>query len=136
MTTPNEAREAVYLRFTGTFVGVTADRIALDNEEFNEPETGNWVRLVVRHGGRAQETLGKPTNRRFRSEATVFVQVYTPTDVGMKTGDLLAKAAANIFEGVSFSGLDFREATVNESGPDGRWYQHLVEAVFDYEEIK
>jgi len=136
MTTPNEAKEAVYLRFTSNFTGVTADRIALDNEEFDEPDTGAWVRLVVRTGPRAQDTLGKTGNRRFRTTNTVFVQVYTETDTGVKSGDTLAKEAADLFEGVSFSGLDFQAAQTRETGPTGKWYQHLVEAEFDYDEIK
>lgn len=136
MTTLNEAKEAVYLRFTDNFTGVTADRIALDNEEFNAPSAGTWVRLTVRSIARAQDTLGKVGNRRFRSTATVFVQVYTETNTGIQQSDALAKEAADIFEGVSFSGLDFRSATSRETGPDGRWYQAVVEAEFDFDEIR
>lgn len=136
MTTPNEAKEAVYLRFTGSFTGVTLDRIALDNEEFEEPTSGAWVRLVVRSGVREQNTLGKAGNRKFRTASTVFVQVYTETDTGVQSGDALAKEAADLFEGVSFSGLDFQAAQIRETGPTGKWYQHLVEAEFDYDEVK
>lgn len=136
MTTPNEAKEAIYLRFTGNFTGVAAGLIALDNEEFNEPDNGAWVRLVVRTGPRGQDTLGKAGNRKFRTTGTVFVQVYTETNTGVKSGDALAKEAADIFEGVSFSGLDFQAVQTRETGPDGKWYQHLVEAEFDYDEVK
>lgn len=136
MTGLNEAKEAVYLRFTSNFTGVTADRIGLDNEEFDTPETGDWVRLVVRSTSRVQSTLGKLGNRRFRSKASVFVQVYTEANTGVKQSDTLAKEAADIFEGVSFSGLDFRSVVIRETGPDGKWYQSVVEAEFDYDEIK
>lgn len=136
MTTLNEAKEAVYARFAANFTGMTADRIAFDNEEFNEPGTGDWVRLSVRSTGRLQDTLGKSGNRRFRSTASVFVQVYTEANTGVKQSDTLAKEAADIFEGVSFGGLDFTAAVIRETGPDGKWYQTLVEAEFDYDEIK
>lgn len=137
MTTLSQAKEAVYLRFTTNFTGLSADRIALDNEDFEEPISGDWVRLVVRSQERVQETLGKKGNRRFRSRALVFVQVYTETDTGVKQSDVLATEVRDIFEGVSFSGLDFQEGvTVRETGPDGRWYQSIVEAPFDYDEIK
>ncbi len=136
MTTLNDAREAVYLRFTSTFTGVTADRVALDNEDFPEPAKGNWVRLVVRSLAREQETLGAPGNRKFRPEALVLVQVYVPVDSGTDVADALAKEAADIFEGVSFSGLDFQGAVVRETGPTGRWFQFIMEAPFKYEEIK
>lgn len=136
MTTLNEAKEAIYLRFTDNFTGVTADRIAFDNEEFNTPDSGAWVRLVIRGLGRIQETLGKVGNRRFRTAAMVLVQVYTEVDTGVQQSDTLAKEAADIFEGVSFSGLDFQSAVIRETGPDGKWYQSVVESEFDYQEIK
>lgn len=136
MTQLNEAKEAVYVRFVTMFTGVTSDRMAFDNEEFNQPETGDWVRLVVRSTARTQETLGQVGNRRFRATASVFVQVYTQVDTGVKQSDVLAKAAADVFDAVSFSGLDFQSAIVRETGPSGRWYQSVVEAEFDYDEIK
>ncbi len=136
MTTLNDAREAVYLRFTSTFTGVTADRVALDNEDFQEPRDGNWVRLVVRSVDREQDTLGRPGNRKFRPLATVFVQVYVPVDSGLQASDTLAKEAADVFEGVSFSGLDFEAAVVRETGPTDRWFQSVMEAPFRYEEIR
>ena len=136
MTTLNQAKEAVYKRFVDNFTGVALARIAFDNEEFEVPDAGDWVRLTVRGRGRAQDTLGKPGNRRFRSAASVLVQVYTPADTGVKQSDALAKEAADLFEGVSFSGLDFQVAEVRETGPDGRWYQSIVEAEFEFDEIK
>ena len=136
MTTANEAKEAIYQRFVDNFTGVTADRITFDNEEFEEPDTGAWVRLTVRGLGRAQNTLGKLGNRRFRATASLFVQVYTETNTGVKQSDTLTKEAADIYEGVSFSGLDFNSVEVNETGPEDKWYQSVVEAQFDYDEIK
>lgn len=136
MTTSNEAKEAIYLRFVDNFTGVILSRIDFDNEDFDEPATGAWVRLVVRNIGRAQDTLGKVNNRRFRSKAVVFVQVYTEANTGVQQSDTLAKEAADIFEGVSFSGLDFQSVFVRETGPDGKWYQSVVEAEFSYDEIK
>lgn len=136
MTTSNEAKEAIYARFTAQFTGVAADRIAFDNEDIKSPKDEPWVRLVVRHLGRDQNTLGRAGNRRFRASALVLIQVYTVAGTGTKQSDELAKEAADIFEGVSFSGLDFRSATARETGPDGKWYQQVVEAPFDYDEIK
>lgn len=136
MTTLAQAKEVVYQRFVDNFTGVTLARITFDNEEFEEPATGDWVRLTVRSRGRAQDTLGKVGNRKFRSAASVFVQVYTAVNTGVKQSDTLAKEAADVFEGVSFSGLDFQSAEVRETGPDGRWYQSVVEAEFEYDETK
>ncbi len=134
MTTLNEAREAVYTRFV-TQWGTTTP-VAFDDEDFEEPADSPWVRLTVRNVSRGQETLGRAGNRKFRSAAQVFVQVYTRTNTGVKQGDTLATQAKDIFEATSFSGLDFNDGVVRETGPDGKWYQHLIEIAFDYEEIK
>jgi hypothetical protein len=136
MTTVNEAKEAVYSRFVANYTGVASNLITFDNEEFEEPDSDDWIRLTVRGIGRSQSSLGKTGNRRFRSTASVFVQIYVLVNTGIQQADLLAKEAADVFEGTSFSGLDFREASINEIGPDGKWYQTLVEAPFDYDEIK
>ena len=32
--------------------------------------------------------------------------------------------------------LDFQRVKVRGTGPDGRWYQSIVEAPFDYDEVK
>ncbi len=134
MTTLNQARESVYSRFVAQW-GTTTP-IAFENEKFDEPTDVPWVRLTVRSASRKQETLGRPGNRKFRSAGLVLVQVYTRTDVGVKQGDDLAEQAKNVFEAVSFDGLDFEDGLARETGSAGRWYQHLVEVRFDFEEIK
>ncbi len=134
MTTLNEAKESIYSRFV-TEWGTTTP-FTFDNEELEEPANDPWVRLTVRGLSRGQETLGRTGNRRFRSAALVFVQVYTRTNTGVKQGDELAVQAKDIFEAISFSGLDFNNGVVRESGAQGKWYQHLAEIAFDYDEIK
>lgn len=137
MTTLNEAKEAIYERFVALYTGVPLNRITFDNEEF-EAGDGNdpWVRVSVRGLSREQESLGRKTNRRFRSFASTFVQVYTEANTGVQISDNLATEAGNVFEGESFSGLDFLSAVIQETGPDGKWYQNLVEVEFSYDEIK
>ncbi len=134
MTTLGEARESVYSRFVTEWAAATP--FVFDNEELEEPTDDPWVRLTVRSVSRGQETLGRAGNRRFRSAALVFVQVYTRTNTGVEQGDTLAVQARDIFEAVSFGGLDFNDGVVRESGPSGKWYQHVAEIAFDYDEIK
>ena len=134
MTTLNQAREAIYSRFVTEWAAATV--LTFENEEFDEPTDDPWARLTVRHTSRTQKTLGKVGNRKFRSAAIVLVQVYTRTNTGVQQGDTLAVQAKDIFEAVSFSGLDFNDGVVRETGPDGKWYQHLAEIAFDYEDIK
>lgn len=134
MTTLGGARESVYSRFV-TEWGTTTPFV-FDNEELEGPTDDPWVRLTVRSLTRGQETMGRTGNRRFRSAALVIVQVYTRTNTGVKRGDELATQARDIFEARGFSGLDFNDGVVRETGPDGKWYQHVAEIAFDYEEIK
>lgn len=138
MTTPNEALEAIQTLFLANYTGVANARIVLQNEDekFSENSTDPWIRLSVLDQTRSQETLGKIGNRKYRPGAQVFVQVFTKTNIGVKTGDTLAKEALDLFEGLSFSALDFNNGIARRSGADGKWYQHVVEIDFDYEEIK
>ena len=138
MTTPNEAADAILTRFLDNYTGIANSRIVMQNEdeEFKDNTTTSWARLSVLDQVRGQETLGKSGNRKYRATGQLFVQVYTATNIGVKVGDDLAKEALDLFEGVSFSGLDFNNGIVRRSGPDGKWYQHVVEVNFDYEEIK
>ncbi len=134
MTTLSEAKESIYSRFVTEWAAATP--FVFDNEELEDLGNDPWVRVTVRSLTRGQDTLGRTGNRRFRSSALVFVQVYTRTNIGVKQGDDLAVQAKDIFEAVSFSGLDFNDGVVRESGPQGKWYQHVVEIAFDYDEIK
>ena len=132
MTAPVEALEAIYTRFLAEFS--LPGNTVLENEE--DSFSSSWVRLSVRSASRSQDTLGVKANRKYRSSASVLVQVYTPVNTGVKESATLAKEAADIFEGESFSGLDFGVAQTRETGPTGKWHQTVVEVPFDFDEIK
>lgn len=134
MTLPNEARAAVYSRFIALWTGGTA--YTFENEKFAPPKDAAWVRLSVRNLESAQDCLGPPGARRFRRDALVFAQVFVPLDGGLAVSDSLVSDLQGIFEGVSFDGLDFRAVSSREIGVDEAWHLTLVEAPFDYEEIK
>jgi hypothetical protein len=136
MTTLIEAKEAIYTRFLASFTGTS--NIVFDNEDpsFDLDVVPDWCRLSIRHVDRNQETLGKVGNRRFRVKAIAFVQVYTKSNTGVQQSGVLVTEARDVFEGSSFSGLDFNNAKTPEGGPEGKWYTAVVEANFDYDEIK
>lgn len=134
--TVNEAREAVYARVLDNYTGVPKTSIALGNEDFKPLENEPWLRVTVQTLVKTQRTLGKLGNRRYRTKALAFIQIFTPTNTGTELGDALAFEAANLFEGFRFSGLSFNAVDTRDTGPDGQWYQHLVEAIFDYDDIK
>lgn len=132
MTLPIDAVTAIQEKLLAEFS--LASATIFENEA--ESSATSWARLSVRSAARAQDTLGAKTNRRFRSGASVLVQVYTPVNTGVKDATVLAKEVADIFEGESFSGLDFGAAQTRETGPTGKWHQIVVEVPFDFDEIK
>lgn len=136
MATLNEAREAIYSAFITAWGSTT--QVALDNEAFSPAENTAYVRLAVRHTARSQRTLGAAGNRKYGSLGTAFVQVFVPINSGVKAADDLATLARNIFEGITLASVDvsFLDVIVRETGPDGKWYGVVVQANFDYEEIK
>lgn len=132
--TYNDARAAVYTRFLNNFTGTS--NITFPNENYDKPDNDSWVRVSVITLSRKQNTLGRSTNRVFRTKCLIYIQVFTPIDIGLKTGDTLATEALNIFEATSFSGVDCGNGTITEEGLDGKWYNHLVSINMDYDEIK
>lgn len=135
MTLLDDAREAVYQRFVDNW---SSTPYVFDNEDSADLDGGAvaWARLSVRETAGGQETLGPTGGRKYRRQASAFVQVFTPVNAGMKAAGDLAAAARAIFEGTSFGDLDFNNARVSDTGPDDKWQTTLVEAVFDFTETK
>lgn len=136
--TIDEARKAAYDRFLANWTGTAANLTTLEGEDFREPVKDDWVRFGVAHVGGGQETLGPKLGRKYRRNALAFVQIFTfaATPGGRKRGDLLGKEAIAIFEGESFSGLDFNNGLIQEGPNDGKWLTTRVTVQFDYEELK
>lgn len=139
MVTITEARELIYEEFLGSYTAIPAARITADNESFDPPSGLSWGRLVVRHTGRTQETLGAIGLRKYASRGSVFFQIFVPENDGVGTADGLAHAARGVLEGISLSGNDIRftDCDVRELGPDqDGWFGMTVEASFEYTETK
>lgn len=133
MTTESEAREAVYQRFVDNWGALTA--YTFENEEFTAPST-TWVRLAFRNTNSQQDTMGETGNRKFLRSASIFLQIFFLTNTGTATVDTLVRAFRSIFEGTRFSGIVVNNAVSREIGPDGKFYQAVVEAFCEYEEVK
>jgi hypothetical protein len=132
-TTINQAREAIYQRFVDN---TTLADYTFGNEAYEPPVDTQWARLTVLHELGRQDTLGPVNSRKFLRRGRVLIQLFDQEDQGIKNLDDLAALTRNIFEGVQFSGLFFRDVDVRETGPDGEWYQLVVDAPFFYEETK
>jgi len=127
------AREAVHLKFKTDWG--TRTPYVFENEDYAEPSV-SWVRVTVRSLGGGQETLGPVLGRKYRRSARVVVQIFTPVNQGKAESDGHVAAVVAIFEGKSFSGLDFNNSTWRESVSDGKWDVTIVDSFFDYEELK
>lgn len=134
-TTLNPAREAIYQAFSTAWGATTP--VAFDNEKFDPPSNAPWVRLVVRHLVRQQNSMGGVGSRRWRSNGLVFVQVFVPLNTGIRSSDSLAQTVRTTLEGIQLSGpVWFNDALVREVGESDGWFQTNVEAEFVYDEVK
>ena len=113
-------------------------------------ETAEWMRLVVRHDDRDQDTIGSPDTgdkRRFKSTGRVIVQIFTAgrapaaaiaTTAGAQRSDELALAVRNVFDAKRIETDDgsviMLAARTREGGRDGEWNHNIVEAEFNYED--
>lgn len=135
MTSLNDARGAIYTAFNA---GIGATDFTFDNEAYDPPVGSSWVRLVVRHDDRQQESLGGTGRRKFESGGSVIAQCFAPLDSGAASADTVAQTVRGIFEGKTLTpeGIRFTSAVVREIGPTEDWYQINVEAFFTYTETK
>lgn len=135
-TSISTVREAVYERFDTQWANLTP--FCFDNEKFTPAADTNWVRVAVRHLTSAQESMGAFGNRRFLRTASIFVQVFTKLDSGVAAADALVQKVRDIFEGVTFPGLDAwtNAVAVREIGPLEGYHQTNVEASLTYLEIR
>ena len=134
MTTVSDAKKELLSAFTTAWASRTP--VTFDNESFNPPSDGAWLRTVIRNTDSAQETLGRVTNRKFERIGVVLTQVFTPSNGGTSEADALSMAVRDIFEGTRIGGVVLNNVVIREIGVDGKWYQVNVEASFFYTEIK
>lgn len=132
MTTQLDARRTVYTEFLS---GTSLSNVTFANENYTAPADTNWARLTVLHEAGEQDTLGTTGERKFMRRARVLIQIFGPVDNGIGSLDTLAQESRSIFEGKTLDGnLYFTNVDIRESGPDGEWYQLIVDAPFDYRE--
>jgi len=135
--TLTEATKRVYETFITDWAALTP--FVFDNENLTPPNPNNdWVRVVVRHAGGGQESLGDVGRRKFNRRASVFVQCFTPENKGRAAADVLVTAARNIFEGKTLlpESIHFTDSDVREIGVSKGYYQMNMEAFINYTETK
>lgn len=103
------------------------------------PADKPYARITLRHTTSRQATFGPTGGRRFTRPGLITVQVFTPLSggQGLSLAEKCAIIARDAFEGRgTASGIWFRNARIQEIGPDGTWYQMNVLVEFVYDELR
>lgn len=97
-----------------------------------------WARAQVQLLDGFQSSLsGANAQIRWERQGIFTTQIFVPVGNGLLIGHSLSKTVTDAFEGVTTaSGVWFRNARVNEIGPDGDWFQINVLVDFTYDEVK
>ena len=153
----NEVRSIVYTHFRdtvatlqsgddydGVWVGFNTNLLSLGGqlvqgaEKGPQPNDKPWVRLVVRHNERIQETLGKPGTRRFRNEATIFCSIFVPLDNDggpQFPVDKFAEALIDIWDSKRLTGSVQTYASFpRDLAPETAYLEIMVETDMSYDE--
>lgn len=137
-TSLSEAKQSIQQTFIAGWDSTI--QIALDNERFDPVQGQTWARLSISHQANTQRTLGPVSTRKFGRQGAVFVQIFVPAKSnGTVESDRLVNIARGIFEGNRIINTSIRFYDVNnrELGiEEGKWFVALVEANFEYDEIK
>lgn len=134
MPTIEVARESIYQSFVDGWSSFTPK--TLENEDFTPTSGISYVRMVVRHDDRKQETLGVVGNRKFETDGRVVIQIFTPTDKGAGIADPIVEKVRSIFEGKTIDSIRYYEVNSRELSPDGKWNMVVAEVAFVYNETK
>lgn len=99
--------------------------IAYPNKAFTPPDSA-WVRLAIVNGETLRLSLGP--NGEHRWAGIVYVQVFVPQGSGDGEARSLADEAAKIFRDRALAtddggSITFRSPSIQQIGPDGRWWQ-------------
>ena len=112
------------------FANVKSDR---PGEDGSSSQAEAWGRVSVQMVESPQSTQGR---RRWLTTGILTVQIFTPFGDGHLLGDAFAAVLLNALRGATNSpdGVWYFDATVNEIGQDGPWFQSNVTASFRFQE--
>lgn len=98
----------------------------------------SWARVTIQHiGGRQSSLSGALGVQRYERTGILTVQIFVPAGEDLSEAHILAKVVIDAYEGVaSPRQVWFRNARMNEIGPDGDFYQVNVLVDFTYTENK
>lgn len=108
--------------------------IAWDNVRFNS-DTTEFVRLSIQFDNGEQASLGGITNRLFRLDGFVFLQIFTQLNENPQRNDELAQKAYDHFV-TPVSGIRYYNPKLKYVGPDGNYFQQNIVVEFQVDQQK
>lgn len=104
----------------------TATPILFENGESRD--SGDWVRLTIQNGDAFQATMGDDPY--FRFPGVLYVQIFTPTDIGSGRALGLADQVDSLFRNKVLGNIRFKVPQVKKVPSDSEWYQVNVSTEF------
>lgn len=96
--------------------------------------TTTWARVMLQHVQGGQRSIPQE-NQHSRQEGIVIIQVFEPSGRGLgasTVSDVLLRALRR----AAVSSLFFKNATKEEIGISGPWFQVNISAQFDYDTVE
>lgn len=137
MPTIQEARNSILKFVTERLQSdiVTSElEIVYDNQSKNHPRSGNknWLRLVVRHLGGGDSSLG--SNRQYKI-GNLYIQIFTIAKTSYQYSDSFSDSCVKLLKGAHTpEGVWFRNTRTLEIGNFNSFFQTNVISEFYYEQ--
>lgn len=129
--------EAARKEIGSRFKTLIADALSLptmyDNQDTQEPESGDWCRLSILFGRGFLGEIGHV--KRHRNVGVMVAQLFTPTGKGTASLMTNAKAIVDAFRDQSINGITYLEPAFIELGSEGKWYQGNVRVPWHTDEF-
>jgi len=114
----------------------------LEGEKFTPTKGTPYYSLRLLEDDSAQDTQGKPGNRRYLRDRVLLIECFYPAqisgaDQGARPAVEMARQARAVFEGKTITGCHFTKGIqILSVDEDGEWISRAVRAEFFHEEIK
>lgn len=106
--------------------------IKFENDEMNDSEVDEWVRISIQNSKSYQASLG--SNPIFRYIGILYVQIFVKPDIGSGRALSISDVVSNLFRAKRIGDTVFKVPEVKRIGSYNGWYQINVSIEFFREE--
>jgi len=122
----SEAKNILLKEFNTNFSSTTPVSYTNYSEFFyttgvktTKPTNDTWVRFLIENNFSSQVSIGKEGLRNFNRLGLISYQVFTPSNKGTYSGEIVCEEINDIFEGKRISGVICETGTYQEIGIQG-----------------